>query len=141
MILVFLQNTIEACTPALSCNQSTEMSPSAPMSAAIKEIMQTGQLDKDFKLKMQAWGEFKQQIFEIYDNRIWFSPEINGGVNTTYMGLDEHLILYFTLLYKVRPLVEKRLIEFLASLKYFSETFQRAKQYAQLAGFWHNEEF
>ena len=55
------------------------------------------------------------------------------------MGLDEHLIVYFTLNYKSRPEIEKRLIEFLASLKYFMDYWPRAKTYAQLAGFYHSE--
>lgn len=49
--------------------------------------------------------------------------------------MNEHLILFFTNKYKVRPQVEKRIIEFLASLKYFVDHWQRAKQYASLTGF------
>lgn len=86
------------------------------------------------------WADFKQLIYEIYDNRIWFTPEIAGAVNTTYMGMDEHLIVFFTLRYKVRPVIEKRIIEFLASLKYFMDSWHRAKQYAQLAGFLQTDE-
>lgn len=74
-------------------------------------------------------------INDVYDNRIWFSPEISGSVNTTYMGLDEHLILFFSMLYKERSLIEKKLVQFLASLKYYANHWQRAKQYALLAGF------
>ncbi len=73
------------------------------------------------------WTEFKQLINDIYDNRIWFTPEISGAVNTTYMGLDEHLIIFFNLLYKERPIAERRLLEFLASLKYFVDHWPRAR--------------
>ena len=51
------------------------------------------------------------------------------------MGLDEHLIIFYTLLYKERPVIERQLIEFLATLKYFLDHWQRARQYALLAGF------
>ena len=84
---------------------------------------------------MPAWADFKQTIYEIYDHRILHAPEINGAINTTYLGMNEHLILFFTHKYKVRPQVEKRVIEFLASLKYFVDHWQRAKQYATLTGF------
>ena len=84
---------------------------------------------------MPAWADFKQTIYEIYDHRILHAPEINGAINTTYVGMNEHLILFFTNKYKVRSQVEKRIIEFLASLKYFIDHWQRAKQYAQLVGF------
>ena len=46
------------------------------------------------------------------------------------MGMNEHLILFFMWKYKMRPQVEKRIIEFLASLKYFVDHWLRAKQYA-----------
>lgn len=84
---------------------------------------------------MPAWADFKQTIYEIYDHRILHAPELNGAINTTYVGMNEHLILFFTYKYRVRPQVEKRIIEFLASLKYFIDHWQRAKQYATLVGF------
>ena len=55
------------------------------------------------------------------------APEINGAINTTYMGMNEHLIIFFMWKYKMRPQVEKRIIEFLASLKYFVDHWLRAK--------------
>ena len=66
----------------------------------------------------------------MYDHRILHAPEINGAINTTYMGMNEHLIIFFMWKYKMRPQVEKRIIEFLASLKYFVDHWLRAKQYA-----------
>ena len=74
-------------------------------------------------------------IFDIYDHRINFTPEINGAVNTTYMGLDEHLIIFYAMLYKDRPVIERHLIDFIATLKYFSDHWERARKYALLAGF------
>lgn len=74
-------------------------------------------------------------IYEIYDHRIQHAPEIQGTVNTTYMTLDEHLLVYFLEKNHTRARVENALIEFLATLKYYSETWDRAKMYAQLSGF------
>jgi len=48
------------------------------------------------KLKLLPWPEFKRIIFDIIEHRIEHAPEINGVVNTNYMSLDEHLIIFFT---------------------------------------------
>jgi hypothetical protein len=49
--------------------------------------------------------------------------------------MDEHVVLYFLEKYKSRKKMEDNLIEFLATLKYYSETWERAKIYAQITGF------
>jgi hypothetical protein len=46
------------------------------------------------------------------------------------MSLDEHLLLFFLEQHKTRPKAENALIEFLATLKYYSETWERAKLYS-----------
>jgi hypothetical protein len=46
------------------------------------------------KLKLIPWPDFKKIIWDIIDHRIENSPEINGAINTTYMSLDEHLVIY-----------------------------------------------
>ena len=56
-------------------------------------------------------------------------------INTNYMGMDEHLIVFFIAKYSSRNIVERKIIEFLASLKYFVDHWGRAKQYASLCGF------
>ena len=130
MLLLFLQNTIESCTPAARENDgsATPMSPMSP-SGAIPGAQE------EIKLRLQVWAEFKTLLFEIYDHRIENAPEINGAVNTNYLSLDEHLIVFFVQKYRTRPQIERRIIEFLASLKYFVDYWQRAKQYATLCGF------
>jgi hypothetical protein len=45
-------------------------------------------------LKLQSWPIFKKEIFEIFDHRIENASEIAGVVNTSYMSLDEHLIVF-----------------------------------------------
>ena len=58
------------------------------------------------------------------------------------MTLDEHLLVYFLEKNVTRVKVENALIEFLATPKYYSESWERAKMYAQLTGFMqHNEVF
>ena len=46
------------------------------------------------------------------------------------MTMDEHVVLYFLEKYRSRRKMEDHLIEFLATLKYYSETWERAKIYA-----------
>jgi len=91
-------------------------------------------------MKLIPWPDFKILLFDIYDHRIFHAPEINGAVNTTYMSLDEHLLVFFLEKYKVRNAVERHLIEFLSSLKYYSETWARAKFFALLVGFLQNDD-
>ena len=125
MLVLFLQNTIELCTPTPVDGDATPLSPGTALQGATEEL----------KLRLPAWQDFKALIYEIYDHRIFHAPEINGMINTTYMGMDEHLICFFCVKYQVRSQAEKRIIEFLASLKYFVDHWQRAKQYATLCGF------
>ena len=76
------------------------------------------------------WSDFRVLIYDIYDHRIKHAPEINGAINSTYMSLEEHLIVFMLEKYKIRKDTEKALIEFLACLKYYCENWQRAKLYA-----------
>jgi hypothetical protein len=46
-------------------------------------------------MKIISWPDFKSQIYAIYDHRIVNAPEINGAINTTYLTLDEHMLIYF----------------------------------------------
>lgn len=50
--------------------------------------------DKKEKEKLIPWPQFKHTIFDIIDNRIEFAPEINGAVNNSYLGMDEHLVAF-----------------------------------------------
>lgn len=119
MILLFLHNTINDCAPIGSDH--------SPHLLSSKEEM---------KIRIPAWQDFKQIIYEIYDHRIAHSAEISGCLNNTYLGMDEHLILYFAQVHKNRFDIEKNIIQFLASLKYFvSKDWPRAIMYAKLTGF------
>lgn len=83
---------------------------------------------------------FKAQLFEIYDHRIKHAEEIDGGVNNTYMSFDEHLLIVLFEKNQARPATEKALVDFLSSLKYYANEWQRAKIYAQILGFLQSDE-
>jgi len=105
----------------------------------------------NIKLKLQPWPEFKKLIQDILDHRIEQAPEINGAINTSYASLDEHLVCYIAERLNFNPGVgfnkksndmrgtraeiEKKLIEFLYNLKYYSTRWLRAKLYAEMVGF------
>ena len=102
------------------------------------------------KLKLVPWPDFKKFIWEIIDHRIENSPEILGVINTSYMSLDEHLVVYaIHYVYNgpitkstkemngTRQEVENKLIEILYNLKYYSTRWLRAKHYAEMLGFLH----
>ena len=75
-----------------------------------------------------------KQLFEIYNDRIQESPEINGSINSNYLSLEEFLIIYFLKKHKLRRLAEVKLIEFISSLKYYTKIWPRAKVFAKLTG-------
>ena len=79
---------------------------------------------------MVNWENFKQLIFEILDHRIQNAEEIDGGINNTFMSFDEHLLIYLFDKHRARNKVEKELLDFLASLKYYGDSWLRAKFYA-----------
>ena len=91
-------------------------------------------LDSEEKGRVVPWPFFKKQIFEIYNERIEHSPEINGAINSNYLSLEEFLILYFLKKHKLRRLAEVKLIEFISSLKYYTKIWPRAKVFAKLSG-------
>ena len=93
-----------------------------------------------------SWPDFKKEIIEIYIHRIEQAAEINGVTNTSYMTMDEHLVVYFVSIFTsntrilksgnrelhgTKSEIQQKLLEFLFSLKYYSSRWQRAKFYAQ----------
>ena len=91
-------------------------------------------LDSEEKGRVVPWPFFKKTLYEIYNERINFSEEINGAVNSNYLSLEEFLILYFLKKFKLRRLAEVKLIEFVSSLKYYTKIWPRAKVFAKLTG-------
>ena len=49
--------------------------------------------------RLQDWASFRNIIYDIYDHRVQeASQELNGAINTTHVALDEHLLLFMSLL-------------------------------------------
>ena len=90
-------------------------------------------------MKLSPWPDFKKTLFDIYDHRIEHAPEIHGAINNSYMSLDEHLIVYMCMTggprFSTREDIEKRILEFLYSLKYYCQRWIRAMIYAKFLGF------
>eukprot|EP00347_Sterkiella_histriomuscorum_P022955 403336507 len=91
-------------------------------------------LDSNLPGRVLPWVYFRKQIYEIYDERIKYAPEIQGFINSNYISLEEFMILYFLKKYQLRRLAEIKLIEFITSLKYYMKIWTRAKVFANLAG-------
>lgn len=123
-LLIYLVNTIRAKSPKPLYGEN----PSKP----IDFVPNT----EDLNYKIQPWVKFKQLLFDIYDHRIEHAWEINGAINNTYVALEEHLVLFFLEKHrdKNRAQIELQIIEFLATLKYYSEYWKRARQFAVLYG-------
>lgn len=124
-LLIYLVNTIEAKAPkpvyGANPNKPVDFVPNT----------------EDLNLKILQWVKFKQLLFDIYDHRIEHAWEINGAINNTYVALEEHLILFFLEKHRDKPRaqIEMQIVEFLATLKYYSDYWKRARSFAVLYGF------
>ena len=119
ILLMFMENCIQKYTPEPHFTVSDSDVPLNWTPAA-----------ENIKLKLMTWVTFKSLIWEIYDHRIENAPEINGAINNTYLSLDEHLLVFMMEKHQNRSDTERALVEFLASLKYYIDNWQRAKVYA-----------
>jgi len=43
---------------------------------------------------IMSWHAFKEILFNVYDHRIKYAAELNGGVNTSYCSLAEHILIF-----------------------------------------------
>lgn len=91
--------------------------------------------------KIAPWSQFKMMIWQVLDHRIQNSQEIYGSVNTAYVTMIEHLLLFMVETTKSRPEAELKLLEYLASLKYYADKWPRAKFYAQMCGLFLDSQF
>ena len=55
-------------------------------------------------------------------------------VNTSYLSMTEHLVIYMLEIHKHRVKAERALFEFLTSLKYYGERWLRARMYSIMCG-------
>lgn len=81
--------------------------------------------------ELMPWFQLKEILFDIYDHRIKNAPELNGSINTTYCSLAEHLPMFFIEKYRKRPKAEERLVDLLINLRYYYDSWQRAKIFAK----------
>jgi hypothetical protein len=86
--------------------------------------------EKIERYELLEWDYFKSIVFEIYDHRVKFAPELNGAVNSNYVPMNEHVILYFVDKYRVRRKAEVGLLDLLINTRYYYEFWQRAKTFA-----------
>ena len=85
------------------------------------------EISKDYKeVSVIAWPVFKQQIYDLYESRIKDNWEVVGSITNSIVPFEEYITLFFTKLYSHRRLAELKTLEFLSSLKYYSEVFPRA---------------
>ena len=82
------------------------------------------------KYELMEWHQFKEVIFAIYDHRIKHAPELNGGANSSYCALNEHMIMYFVDEYKHRARAEEKIVDLLINLRYWYDIWPRARTYA-----------
>lgn len=66
-------------------------------------------------------------IFQIYDNRINASSELNGGTNNTYCHMSEFILVYFMKELRVRDKAEQECIIFILNLYYYFDLWHRAR--------------
>lgn len=77
------------------------------------------------------WLQVKDIIFDIYDHRIRNAPEINGSCNTNYCALNEHLLIFFVDKKRSRQKAEEKIVDILINIRYYQETWPRAKMFLQ----------
>ena len=56
---------------------------------------------------------------------------MNGGANSSYCALNEHMIMYFVDEYKIRARAEEKIVDLLINLRYWYDIWPRARTYAQ----------
>lgn len=86
MVLMFLENSIKKLTKNPVYGGEDAEVPSEWKNALEK-----------FKPTLMTYTVFKNLVWEIYIHRITNAPEINGHMNTSYLTLDEHLLIFMIL--------------------------------------------
>jgi hypothetical protein len=53
-------------------------------------------------IKLMPWSDFKAIVVDFYEHRLINHAEISGAINTYYVNMDEHVMLYFLDKHKTR---------------------------------------
>ena len=83
-------------------------------------------------VKVLPWFVVRKLIWDVWADRIEHEEEMTGHVSQCYIPLEEFTCLYFLKTYNLRRLAESKLMEFVASLKFFSRTWSRANIFSRL---------
>ena len=73
-----------------------------------------------------SWPTFKEEIFKLMDQRLKDDWEIIGSPTNAIIPFEEYIILYFIRNSPQLRLAALKLLEFLASLKFYAERRKRA---------------
>ena len=92
-------------------------------------------LDQAIIIKLISWNEFKLILYDFYEHRLHNNAELTGAINNFYVNIEEYIMLYYLDKYKLRNKAEFKLIEMLASLKYYWDLWPRARTFALLTSF------
>ena len=82
------------------------------------------------KWELIPWSKFKQLIYNIYEHRIDNAAELQGGVNSSYCPINEHILIYFVDLLGSRELAEEKVVELLVNTISFYNQWPRVKLFA-----------
>lgn len=66
-------------------------------------------------------------IFQIYNERISASAELNGATNNTYCHMGEFLLVFFIDRLKIRSKAEEECIILILNLYYYFDLWHRAR--------------
>lgn len=76
------------------------------------------------------WIHYRKIIYEIYKDYLANIEEINGGLISNCVAMDEYLCLFMLKQHKLRRTAENKLFEFLVSLRYYCKNSPRANMFA-----------
>lgn len=99
-------------------------------------LMKFGKGDQE--VKIIPWNKFKNQLFDIVDERIKDDWEISGSILNSFIGFDEYIVLYFIKMFNQKARSELKMLEFLSSLKYYSDKWPRAFLFAMVCNITHS---
>ncbi len=90
-------------------------------------------------VKITPWLSLKKTIFEVYELRCQGCAEVEASVGGAYVTMDEFACLYFMHVVSpdqkngTRRNAEKKMLTFVASLKFYARIWPRAFLFAKLA--------
>lgn len=73
-----------------------------------------------------VWPTFKMEIFQLFEERLNSEWEIHGSPTNSVIPFEEFIILYFVRKTTHLRLAGLKLLEFIASLRYYAERWKRA---------------